>query len=210
MRAGEADDTDAARRRRRAPAPTIRAAGVLAVLAAALVLVTVGFDGPGPDPQPGGRDAARVEVLGEQVTRGEVGADTSTTTTTVTTAPPPSSTTTTNPTVASAPLVATAAPVRQPAVPGSCAEALAYLAAHQAPGFTDSCFDGSAFGHLGVTCVNQPGMCTGQRIIRIACPAPFVYMNEAHNSWVLLGRSTGIDPYGQGTAEQRAACGSHR
>ena len=196
MRAGEADDTDAARRRRRAPAPTIRAAGVLAVLAAALVLVTVGFDGPGPDPHPGGRDAARVEVLGEQVTRGEAGGGTSTTTITVTTTP--------------APLVATAAPVRQPAVPGSCAEALAYLAAHQAPGFTDSCFDGSAFGHLGVTCVNQPGMCTGQRIIRIACPAPFVYMNEAHNSWTLIGARTGIDPYGQGTDAERTACASHR
>jgi len=208
MRTGEADDTGAARRRRRAPAPTIRAAGVLAVLAAALVLVTGGFDGPGP--RSGGRHAARVEVLGEQVTRGGAEAGPSTTTTTVTTAPPSSTTTTTTTTTTPAPPVATAAPVRRPAVPGSCAEALAYLAAHQAPGFTDSCADGSAFGHLGVTCVNQPGMCEGQRYVHIACPAPFVYMNEAHNSWTLIGARTGIDPYGQGTDAERTACASHR
>jgi hypothetical protein len=205
MRAGDPDDgRDAARRRRRAPAPTIRAAGVLAVLAAALVLVTGGLDGPSPDSHTG-RHAARVEVLGEQVTRGEAG--TSTTTTTVPTAPPPTTTATT---AAPAPLVATAAPASGPAISGSCAEALAYLAAHQAPGFTDSCGDGSAFGHLGVTCVNQPGMCEGQRYVRIACPAPFVYMNEAHNSWTLIGARSGIDPYGQGTASERAACASHR
>jgi hypothetical protein len=174
-----------------------------------LVLVTGGFDGPAPGLRSGGRHAARVEVLGEQVTRGGAEAGPSTTTTTVTTAPPPSTTTTTVAPQA-APVVATAAPVSRRAVAGSCAEALAYLAAHQAPGFTDSCADGSAFGHLGVTCVNQPGMCAGRRIIRIACPAPFVYMNEAHNSWTLIGARTGIDPYGQGTDAERTACASHR
>ena len=92
----------------------------------------------------------------------------------------------------------------------SCADALAYLAAHQAPGYTDECGDGTAFGHLGVTCVNQPGMCEGERLIHIACPAPFVFMNEAHNSWVLIGQRAGIDPYGQGSAAERAACDQHR
>ena len=135
------------------------------------------------------------------MTRDDVAASSSTTTsTTATTAPPPS--------VAAAPPAAV--PVSRPAVSTTCADALAYLAAHQAPGFTASCADGSAFGHLGVTCVNQAGMCEGQRYIHIACPAPFVYMNEAHNSWTLIGARTGIDPYGQGTDAERAACAVHR
>jgi hypothetical protein len=46
--------------------------------------------------------------------------------------------------------------------------------------------------------------------VHIACPAPFVYMNEAHNSWVLTGQGRGIDPFGQGTPAQRAGCASHR
>ena len=53
-------------------------------------------------------------------------------------------------------------------------------------------------------------MCEGLRIIRIACPAPFVFMNEAHNSWVLIGARTGIDPFGQGSAAERAACELNR
>ena len=98
----------------------------------------------------------------------------------------------------------------RPVVSTACADALAYLAAHQAPGFSDVCADGTALGRLGFTCVNQPGMCEGQRFIHIACPAPFVYMNEAHNSWTLLGARTGIDPYGQGSDAERAACDRHR
>ena len=143
--------------------------------------------------------AGRVEVLGEQVTR-SAPAPVATT--------PPSSTTTTSTTTS--PPVAVAVTTARSAVSTTCGDALAYLAAHQAPGFTDVCADGSAFGHLGVTCVNQPGMCAGTQYVHIACPAPFVYMNEAHNSWVLLGRRTGIDPYGQGTDAERAVCSSHR
>ena len=94
-----------------------------------------------------------------------------------------------------------------PVVATTCAEALAYLAAHQAPGFVDSCADGSAFGHLGFTCWNTAGMCpSGAKIIRIACPAPFVYMNEAHNSWTLIGQGSGIDPYGEGGPSEQAFC----
>jgi hypothetical protein len=189
------------------PAPTIRALGALAVLAALLLLVTGGLDGPAPTPQASGRHAGRVAVLGERVTRGDVVTSASTTATTVTTAPPPSATTTVAP---PSPVPAATAPGSSPPVSMSCADALAYLAAHQAPGFTDSCADGSAFGHLGVTCVNQAGMCEGMRYIHIACPAPFVYENEAHNSWTLTGTGSGIDPYGQGTAAERAACASHR
>jgi hypothetical protein len=35
-------------------------------------------------------------------------------------------------------------------------------------------------------------------------------MNEAHNSWTLTGHGSGIDPYGQGTAADHAACAPHR
>jgi hypothetical protein len=196
------------------PAPTIRALAVLVLLAAALVAITGAVDGPAavPHAAPG---PSRVAVLGEQVTRTGPTATSSTTTSTATTSSSRSSTTTTTArTVVTAPppVPATGAPppAAAPAPPMSCVDALAYLAAHQAPGFTDSCADGSAFGHLGVTCVNQPGMCEGRRVIRIACPAPFVYMNEAHNSWTLTGQGSGIDPYGQGSAADRAACATHR
>lgn len=192
------------------PAPTIRALGVLVVLAAVLLVVTGAVD-DAPASRPAARDPSRVEVLGEQVTRGEPTATSSTTvpttTTSTTTAPIPSSPPAPAPVVAPPPPVVAAS---APAVATSCADALAYLAAHQAPGFSDSCADGSAFGHLGVTCVNQPGMCEGRRYIHIACPAPFVYMNEAHNSWTLIGQGSGIDPYGQGGAADRAACAPHR
>jgi len=141
-----------------------------------------------------------VEVLGEQVTRDDPVPGTSTTPPTLapTTAPPP---------------VPDSLPAPEPSrstLATTCADALAFLAAHQAPGFDAACAAGSALGHLGFTCVDQPGMCAGTRIIRIACPAPFVYMNEAHNSWVLIGARTGIDPYGQGSAAERAACADFR
>jgi hypothetical protein len=50
----------------------------------------------------------------------------------------------------------------------------------------------------------------GAKVIHIACPAPFVYMNEAHNSWTLIGGGSGFDPYGQGTPAERAFCDAHR
>src|SRR4051794_15851734 len=207
MRAGEIEETEV-RARRRSPAPTIRALAALVVLAAALLWTTGTLGDSGDPSQPVGHRRSGVEVLGEQITRPAVTSSravapaTSTTTGAAATAAPPqvSATVTTTAT----------APSGQPAVAMSCADALAYLASHQAPGFTDLCADGSAFGHLGVTCVDQAGMCAGTRIVHIACPAPFVYMNEAHNSWVLTGQRTGIDPYGQGSAAARAACASHR
>ena len=75
----------------------------------------------------------------------------------------------------------------------------------------DSCGDGSSLGHYGFTCTNVAGMCpNGAKIIHIACPAPFVYMNEAHNSWTLTGQGSGIDIYGQGTPAEKAFCDPHR
>ncbi len=98
-----------------------------------------------------------------------------------------------------------------PAVTTDCNDALAYLAAHQAPGFVDSCGDGSALGHYGHACWNVAGMCPdGAKFIHIACPAPFVYMNEAHNSWTLIGQASGFDTYGQGSPAERAFCDPHR
>ena len=98
-----------------------------------------------------------------------------------------------------------------PAVTTTCADALAYLAAHQAPGFVDVCAPGSAHGHYGFTCWNAASLCpNGAKVIHIACPAPFVYMNEAHNSWALMGRAAGIDPYGQGSLAEQAFCNRFR
>ena len=196
MRAGEVDEFEVRKPRRGAPAPTIRALAALVVLAVALLWLTGTLRASGDTVQATARRSSGVEVLGERVTRRSV----------------PSTSTTTTPAPAP-PLPVTRAvgdPPARPAGAMSCAAALAYLASHQAPGFTDVCSDGSAFGHLGVTCVNQPGMCDGTRYVHIACPAPFVYMNEAHNSWVLTGQRNGIDPYGQGSATERAACASHR
>jgi hypothetical protein len=173
----------------RGPRSVRRTSTVEVVLAA--LAAGAGCDGAARTPRTDRRPPHRVEVLGEQVTRPVPARAASTTTVALA----PSTTTTIT---------------RVPAVTTTCADALAYLASHQAPGFTDVCADGSAFGHLGVTCVNQPGMCEGQRFVHIACPAPFVYMNEAHNSWTLLGRRTGIDPFGQGSDAERAACDPHR
>lgn len=104
-----------------------------------------------------------------------------------------------------------AAPVTAaPVVNTGCADALAYLGAHAAPGFVSTCAPGSALGHYGYSCAEVPGRCEGVRVIHIACPAPFVYMNEAHNSWTVIGRGSGIDPYGQGTAAEQSYCNRFR
>jgi len=202
MRAGEvADRVVDARLRRPRPAPILRALAVLVVLAVMLLGAT-GAIGPGAGSRRESRPRQRsTQVLGAATTRPPI-----TTTTTPSTRPVPHAVTTAVIAPAIGPEIAGA--VTPPTV--SCAEALAYLAAHQAPGYTDTCGDGSAQGHLGYTCADTPGRCEGQRFVRIACPAPFVYQNEAHNSWTLIGARTGIDPYGQGSASERAACAAHR
>lgn len=56
---------------------------------------------------------------------------------------------------------------------------------------------GNALGHQGMTCKDEPGVCPGQLVIAIADACPAAYMNEASNSWVLMGVSSRpIDPYG--------------
>lgn len=101
------------------------------------------------------------------------------------------------PTTVAAP-VTTSPPVTAPAVPNAdtCGAALAYLAAHSAPGFQFEC-PGYALGHQAMTCMNEPGVCPGQKLIAIAVVCPASYMNEASNSWVVTGQSNApIDPYG--------------
>jgi hypothetical protein len=137
-------------------------------------------------------------------------------TTTSTTAPSPLPTTppTTAPHAAPTTLAhPAAAPVHQavvtanqtrsttPAAPAlagadTCGAALAYLGAHSAPGFQYEC-PGYALGHQAMTCIDVAGVCPGAKLIVISDVCPASYMNEAHNSWVLSGLSSGsIDPYG--------------
>ena len=98
------------------------------------------------------------------------------------------------------PRTATAPPPAPPTSPPGfgCGPALAYLAAHAAPGFTFVCHPGAAYGHYGMTCVNHPPQCgVGSKVIYISCPDPVVYQNESQNSWVLTGGPGRIDAYGQ-------------
>ena len=77
-----------------------------------------------------------------------------------------------------------------------CGPALAYLAAHAAPGFRFEC-PGYALGHQAMTCIDVAGVCPGSHLIVIDVPCSAAYMNEASNSWVLEGlRQAPIDPYG--------------
>lgn len=78
-----------------------------------------------------------------------------------------------------------------------CAAAYAYLRAYAAPGFTIEC-PGDAGGHEAETmCISAVTPCGTLRLIVIADPCPAAYMNEASNSWALIGASDApIDPYG--------------
>jgi hypothetical protein len=78
-----------------------------------------------------------------------------------------------------------------------CSAALAHLAAYAAPGFAYQC-PGYAAGHQAeTTCAASASPCDTGRVIVIADPCPAAYMNEAANSWVLVGVSPApLDPYG--------------
>lgn len=78
-----------------------------------------------------------------------------------------------------------------------CQAALAYLAAHAAPGFQVAC-PAWADGHQATTiCDDAPECIPGTAWIWIADPCPAAYMNEASNSWVLIGESAAPwDPFG--------------
>lgn len=77
-----------------------------------------------------------------------------------------------------------------------CPAALAWLAAHAAPGFRFVC-PGYAMGHQAMTCRNIPGVCPGDAVIIIAVPCPAAYENEAWNSLLSVGLASGrVDPFG--------------
>lgn len=78
-----------------------------------------------------------------------------------------------------------------------CAAALAYLSTYAAPGFWLVC-PGDAKGHQAMTaCYSGASQCSDMRLIVIADPCPAAYMNEASNSWAVMGESDApIDPYG--------------
>jgi hypothetical protein len=126
----------------------------------------------------------------------------------------PTTTTTTTTAVASAPApvaapapAATVAAAPAPSDPGlvppvgqatawGCGAALAYLQAYAAKGYTLEC-PGYAEGREAMTCLNQATACPGTSVIAIADACPQAYMNEASNSYVLLGQAdTPIDPFG--------------
>ena len=115
--------------------------------------------------------------------------------------PPPPAPAPAAPAAPAAQLVSTTHTASAPAAPAAppgygCAAALSYLAAHAAPGFRFEC-PGYALGHQAMTCLNEPGVCPGYGLIAISVPCAAAYMNEAHNSWVVLGDISGpIDPYG--------------
>ncbi|HET6964268.1 MAG TPA: hypothetical protein VFH58_05810 [Acidimicrobiales bacterium] len=76
-----------------------------------------------------------------------------------------------------------------------CADAVAWLSTHSAPGYQFVC-PGYAEGHQAMTCSNTAA-CPGIKLIVIAVPCPAAYMNEAHNSWIVSGLTSGvIDPFG--------------
>jgi hypothetical protein len=91
----------------------------------------------------------------------------------------------------------TGLPVAGEATSSGCAAAYAYLRAYAAPGFTIEC-PGDAGGHEAETmCISAITPCGTVRLIVIADPCPAAYMNEASNSWALIGASDApIDPYG--------------
>jgi hypothetical protein len=88
-------------------------------------------------------------------------------------------------------------PVAGEATVSGCSAALEYLNAYAAPGFAFEC-PGDAQGHEAMTtCVSEASPCSVLRLIVIADPCPNAYMNEASNSWALIGASDApIDPYG--------------
>ncbi|HWD54663.1 MAG TPA: hypothetical protein VG346_06055 [Acidimicrobiales bacterium] len=111
--------------------------------------------------------------------------------TTTTTAPPPPAET---PAVQPSP--SNGVPPAGQATAWGCSAALSYLSAYAYPGFTFEC-PGDALGREAMTCADEPGICPNELLITIADACPAAYMNEASNSWVLMGKSTApIDPYG--------------
>jgi hypothetical protein len=103
------------------------------------------------------------------------------------------STATPGPAVAATDLV----PPRGQATAYGCAAAMAYLKVYAAPDFIIACAVDPFEHQATTTCISGYSLCSLGRFILIADPCAAAYMNEASNSWVLMGLSDApIDPYG--------------
>jgi hypothetical protein len=126
----------------------------------------------------------------------------STTTTTTTSTTTTSTTTTTTPTTLPAlsfvqPTAADELPPAGEATAYGCAAAAQYIAAYAAPGFWLACPAYSRGHQASTVCESTTSPCSVLRIITITDPCAAAYMNEASNSWVLMGLSDApLDPYG--------------
>jgi hypothetical protein len=116
----------------------------------------------------------------------------------VTTTTSTTSTTTTTTAPAIAQPIVTASPGPAPSNPGDgCQAALAYLKSHAAPGFVAICPHDAEGHQASTTCRGAPRCQAGTMFIYIADPCPAAYMNEASNSYVLIGQSNAPwDPFG--------------
>jgi hypothetical protein len=93
---------------------------------------------------------------------------------------------------------ATQVPPRGRATAFGCAAAVAYLEAYAAPDFIIACAIDPDEHQATTTCISGTSPCNLGRFILIADPCAAAYMNEASNSWVLMGLSDApIDPYGR-------------
>ena len=91
----------------------------------------------------------------------------------------------------------TALPARGHATAYGCPAAVAYLEAYAAPDFIIACGIDRHEHQATTTCISGGSPCSLGRFILIADPCAAAYMNEASNSWVLMGLSAApIDPYG--------------
>jgi hypothetical protein len=88
-------------------------------------------------------------------------------------------------------------PPRGQASAYGCTAAMAYLEAYAAPDFIIACAIDPSEHQATTTCISGRTLCGLGRFILIADPCAAAYMNEASNSWVLMGLSDApIDPYG--------------
>lgn len=126
---------------------------------------------------------------------------TSTTTTTTSNTTTPTTTTTTTTTLPAVSFVESTAADELPppgeATAYGCAAAAQYIAAYAAPGFWLACPSYSRGHQASTVCESTTSRCSVLRIITITDPCAAAYMNEASNSWVLMGLSDApLDPYG--------------
>jgi hypothetical protein len=88
-------------------------------------------------------------------------------------------------------------PARGHATAYGCGPAMSYLEAYAAPGFLMACQVDTQGHQATTTCISGASRCSVARMILISVPCPAAYMNEASNSWVVMGLSNAvIDPYG--------------